>query len=107
MRTSPARFDRRAPASAAPPTRRGSPARSVADARAFLAVTQGPDEADLMSVTTPLDLSGPLESDVRGMRFALSIDYGGTWYVHPEIRAAVTDAADALADAGAVIEPID
>jgi len=85
----------------------GPLARSVDDARLFLAVTQGPDDADIQSVTVPLDLSGPLSSDVQGLRLALSLDYGGTWYVDPEIRAAVTAAASALADAGAVIEPID
>ena len=66
----------------------GPLARSVDDARRFLAVTQGPSDADIMSVTTPLDLAGATPSDVRGMRLGLSIDFT-TWYVHPEIEAAV------------------
>jgi Asp-tRNA(Asn)/Glu-tRNA(Gln) amidotransferase A subunit family amidase len=85
----------------------GPLARTVADARLFLAVTQGPDESDIQSVTTPLDLSGPAPADVRGMRIGLSLDYAGAWYVHPEIRAAVTAAGDALASAGAIVEPLD
>ena len=84
----------------------GPLARTVEDARRFLAVTQGPDEADIQSVTTPLDLSGPTPSDVRGMRIALTLDYG-TWFVHPEVRAAVLGAADALRDAGAIVDEID
>ena len=84
----------------------GPLARSTDDARLFLAVTQGPDESDIMSVTTPLDLSAPLSGDVRGMRFAISPDLGD-WYVHPEIAAAVLAAGDALRGAGAVVQPTD
>lgn len=83
----------------------GPLARTVADARLFLAVTQGPDECDPQSVTTPLDLSGPLDGDVRGMRFVLSIDHG-SWSVDPEIAAAVRAGADALTDAGAEVEEL-
>jgi Asp-tRNA(Asn)/Glu-tRNA(Gln) amidotransferase A subunit family amidase len=84
----------------------GPLARSVDDARLFLRCTQGPDDRDLLSVTTPLDLSGPTPSDVRGMRFGLSVDLG-SWYVHPEIEAAVVAAAHALEAAGAIVEPVD
>ena len=84
----------------------GPLARSVDDARLFLRCTQGPDERDILSVTTPLDLSGPTPADVRGMRFGLSLDLG-SWYVHPEIEAAVVAAAAALEAAGAIVEPVD
>ncbi len=84
----------------------GPLATSVDDARLFLACTQGPDEADLMSVTTPLDLSGSTPADVRGMRLGLSVDLG-SWWVHPEIAAAVSDTARLLEAAGAVVEPVD
>lgn len=84
----------------------GPLARSVDDARLFLRCTQGPDDRDLLSVTTPLDLNGVTPEHVKGMRFGLSIDLG-SWWVHPEIEAAVTAAARALEAAGAVIEPVD
>ena len=84
----------------------GPLARSVDDARLFLAATQGPDEADILSVTTSLDLSGVTSGDVRGLRIGVSIDLG-EWWVHPEIAAAVAATAEALADAGAVVEPVD
>jgi Asp-tRNA(Asn)/Glu-tRNA(Gln) amidotransferase A subunit family amidase len=84
----------------------GPLARSVDDARLFLAAAQGPDDADIMSVTTPLDLTGPTPSDVRGLRLGLSVDFT-TWWVNPEIESAVRAAGDALVDAGAVVEEVD
>jgi Asp-tRNA(Asn)/Glu-tRNA(Gln) amidotransferase A subunit family amidase len=84
----------------------GPLARCVDDARLFLAATQGPDDADIQSVTTPLDLSGPLPSSVAGMRLALSVDLG-CWAVEPAIESAVRAAAAGLAAAGAVVEEVD
>jgi Asp-tRNA(Asn)/Glu-tRNA(Gln) amidotransferase A subunit family amidase len=83
----------------------GPLARCVDDARVFLAATQGPNDADLMSVTTPLDLAQAVNGDVAGLRIGVSIDLG-CWAVHPEVEAAVRVAADALAGAGAVIVEI-
>ena len=80
----------------------GPLARCVDDARLFLSAAQGPNEVDLMSVTTPLDLSAAIDGDVRGMRIGLSIDLG-CWAVDPGVEAAVRNAADALAAAGATI----
>jgi len=80
----------------------GPIARCVDDARLFLRATQGPDESDLLSVTTPLDLTQPVIPDVHGKRIGFSIDLDD-WYVAPGVAAAVQHAADALSDAGAEI----
>ena len=74
----------------------GPLARCADDARLFLAATQGPDDADILSVPGPLDLSRPLDPDVAGLRLGVSVDLG-CWAVHPEIAAAVETAADRLA----------
>ncbi len=84
----------------------GPLARTVGDARLFLAVGQGPDDRDIMSLSPALDLSGPLEASVEGMRLALDVDLG-CYAVDPEVEAAVREAADALAGAGAVVEEVD
>lgn len=84
----------------------GPLARTVDDARLFLSVAQGPDERDIMSFTPPLDLSGSTDSSVEGMRLALDVDLG-CYAVAPEVDEAVREAADALADAGAVVEEVD
>ncbi len=83
----------------------GPLARHVDDARLFLAATQGPDDADILSVTTPLDLDQPQGVDVRGMKIGVSIDLD-VWHVEPDIAAAVRSAADALSDAGAEVTEV-
>jgi len=83
----------------------GPLARCADDARLFLAATQGPDDADILSIPGPLDLDRPLTGDVNGMRFGLSIDLG-CFTVDPEIAAAVTAAAERLAAAGAIVEEV-
>jgi Asp-tRNA(Asn)/Glu-tRNA(Gln) amidotransferase A subunit family amidase len=50
----------------------GSLARSVDDTALFLAVTQGPDERDIQSNGTPLDLADPIQPDVRGPLASIS-----------------------------------
>ena len=84
----------------------GPLARCADDARLFLAATQGPDDADIMSVPGPLDLAAPLDADLTGMRLGLSVDLG-CWAVDPEIAAAVTAAAERLEAAGARVEEVD
>jgi Asp-tRNA(Asn)/Glu-tRNA(Gln) amidotransferase A subunit family amidase len=84
----------------------GPLARTVDDARLFLHATQGPDDADILSVACPLDLSSPTPGSVRGVRLALSIDLG-LWAVDPAVEAAVRDAAAALGRAGAVIDEVE
>jgi Asp-tRNA(Asn)/Glu-tRNA(Gln) amidotransferase A subunit family amidase len=84
----------------------GPLARTVDDARLFVACTQGPDERDIMSLSPPLDLSCPLDGSVEGLSLALDVDLGFYW-VSPEVEAATREAAAALADAGAVVEEVD
>jgi Asp-tRNA(Asn)/Glu-tRNA(Gln) amidotransferase A subunit family amidase len=84
----------------------GPLARTVEDARLFLAVAQGPDERDIMSLSPPLDLSRPIDPSVEGMRLALDVDLG-CYAVAPEVDAAVRRAAQAFARAGAVVEEVD
>jgi len=84
----------------------GPLARTIDDARLFLACAQGPDESDIMSLSPALDLSGPLDRSVAGLRLALDVDLG-CYAVDPEVEAAVHEAAAALASAGAAVEEVD
>ncbi|HEY9287279.1 MAG TPA: amidase [Candidatus Dormibacteraeota bacterium] len=84
----------------------GPLSRTVDDARLFLQATQGPDDADILSVPCPLDLRNPTPSSVDGFRLALSIDLG-LWAVDPAIEKAVRAGAAALAGAGATVEEVD
>lgn len=83
----------------------GPLARCVDDARLFLHATQGPDEADILSMPAPLNLTALQTVDMKNVRVALSIDLG-CWAVDPAIEAAVRAAADALADAGATVNEV-
>jgi Asp-tRNA(Asn)/Glu-tRNA(Gln) amidotransferase A subunit family amidase len=84
----------------------GPLARTIADLRLFLAAAQGPDDRDIMSLSPPLDLSGPPDSSAEGLRLALDVDLG-CYAVDPEVEAATRAAAMALADAGAAVEEVD
>ena len=83
----------------------GPLARTVEDAALFLAVTQGPDEADPQSLP-PISLPDPLPRNLKGMKLALSIDLG-FHTVEAEIAANTRTAATALADAGAEVREVD
>jgi Asp-tRNA(Asn)/Glu-tRNA(Gln) amidotransferase A subunit family amidase len=84
----------------------GPLARTVADARLFLAAAQGPDNRDIMSLAPALDLSGSLDTSGHGLRLALDVDLG-YYAVDPQVEAATRAAAEALADAGAIVEEVD
>jgi len=84
----------------------GPLARTIDDASLFLKVTQGPDDADILSVPCRLDLQAPVPASVEGLHLALSIDLG-LWAVDSEIEDAVRAAAAALRDAGAVVEEVE
>lgn len=82
----------------------GPIARTVDDAWRYLRVTQGPSLRDPYSFHAPL--LGDLDTDVRGLRVALSIDLG-CWAVDPEIEASVRAAAERLRDRGAIVTEVD
>ena len=84
----------------------GPLARTVADARLFVATGQGPDERDIMSLSPPLQLGGPLDSSAEGLRLALDVDLGH-YAVDAEVERATREAADALVEAGAVVDEVD
>jgi len=83
----------------------GPLAGTVEDAWAFLNATKGPDDCDPMSLPAQ-DIAFDAEGDVRGLKFALSMDLG-FFDVSDEVRAAVEHSADALRAAGAVVETVD
>jgi aspartyl-tRNA(Asn)/glutamyl-tRNA(Gln) amidotransferase subunit A len=82
----------------------GPLARTVADTALFADQLIGPHPRDLASIRPALRM-GDIDSDVRGMRIALSQDLGD-WPVLPVIRKALTDTAAALRSVGAVVEEV-
>ena len=84
----------------------GPLARTVSDAALFLNVTKGPHERDIQSLPDIADIPLPLKDDLRGRRFALSVDFG-FFAVHEEIENNLRNAGAALSDAGAVVEEVE
>lgn len=80
----------------------GPMARSVADLRAAHEVLAGPDPRDPRAVPVPPE--GPPATPPVGV--AVVADPGGLG-VHPDVRAAVEDAASALEDAGYEVEEME
>ncbi|MCW2242348.1 amidase [Azospirillum canadense] len=87
----------------------GPLARTVEDAIAFMEVASGPSDEDIGSL--PLAFSGDRAragkppGDLRGCRFALSIDLG-YYEVQPGVEVVVRDAVRALRAAGAVVDEV-
>jgi aspartyl-tRNA(Asn)/glutamyl-tRNA(Gln) amidotransferase subunit A len=94
----------------------GPMARTVTDAALMLGCIAGPDPMDATSADVPVpDYLAGLEAGVRGLRIGLSPDYARLRYpdpytgelreqpISPEAQAAVEQAAEALASAGAEI----
>jgi Asp-tRNA(Asn)/Glu-tRNA(Gln) amidotransferase A subunit family amidase len=84
----------------------GPLARTIEDARLFLACAQGPDDRDLMSLAPALKLTDPLEGSASGLRLALDVDLG-FYAIDPEVESAVRESASALAEAGAVVDEVE
>lgn len=78
--------------------------RTVADAAAMLAVLAQPDARDPTQLP-PGDVT-PRPLDVRGLRIGLMLDAGWGDAVQPEVAAAITAAARAFEQAGAIVEPL-
>ena len=94
----------------------GPIAHNVPDAARMLQVIAGPDPQDSTALNVPIpDYLAELEKGVRGMRIGLSPDYFNLSFPDPgtgefqyadiqeEVGKAVTDAAQTLADMGAII----
>lgn len=80
--------------------------RTVADAALFLKICQGPDERDLNTLAPALSVPIPPPSDVRGMKLALSVDLG-YYHIDPDVEANTRAAAEALRQAGALVEEVE
>jgi Asp-tRNA(Asn)/Glu-tRNA(Gln) amidotransferase A subunit family amidase len=83
----------------------GPMARTVADCALFQNAVVGPHPADFVSLRPALRLPETFEG-IEGMRIALSVDLGG-WTVDPDVDASTRAAAEALREAGAVVEEVD
>jgi len=84
----------------------GPIARRVEDIARFLEVTQGPDDADILSQMHPTPLGDCLAGRVYGVRVALSVDLG-FYQVDPDVEANLREVAALLAAAGAIVDEID
>jgi aspartyl-tRNA(Asn)/glutamyl-tRNA(Gln) amidotransferase subunit A len=87
----------------------GPMTRTVRDAAMLMNVVCRPDARDWMSLPyQPVDYAAQLEGlSLRGLRIGLLADMRCGLPVHPEVSAALGQAARALANAGAVVEPIE
>lgn len=81
--------------------------RTVADAALMLAVLAQPDARDPTQLP-PLQPGGlaPRAPALRGLRLGLMLDAGWGEAVQPEVAAAITAAARAFEQAGAIVEPL-
>ncbi|MCZ6719963.1 MAG: amidase [Proteobacteria bacterium] len=80
--------------------------RTIADAALFLDICQGPDERDLNTLIPALEVPVPPPSGIKGMRLALSVDYG-YYAIDPDVEANTRAAAEAFKEAGAEVEEVE
>jgi aspartyl-tRNA(Asn)/glutamyl-tRNA(Gln) amidotransferase subunit A len=78
--------------------------RTVADAALMLAALARPDARDPTQLPPGQVLPRPLE--LKGLRLGLMLDAGWGDAVQPEVEAAITAAARAFEQAGAIVEPL-
>jgi aspartyl-tRNA(Asn)/glutamyl-tRNA(Gln) amidotransferase subunit A len=86
-------------------SRVGPITRTVGDAALMVDITSGRHVRDHFSLPDRSNLV-TAGGDVRGKKIALSLDLGD-WPVTLEVKAAVSDAARALEEQGAVVTPVD
>jgi len=83
----------------------GPMARNVADLALLLSVMAGPtDRSPIALETAGSVFSEPLETDLRGLRVAMSIDLGGSYDVDSVVGSIVDGQREVFADAGAVVD---
>ncbi len=81
--------------------------RTVADAALVLSVIAGPDDRDTRTVPVEagFDWLESLKGDLKGLRVAYTLDWGGYAAVDPQVRAVVTEAVKAFeSDLGCIVE---
>jgi Asp-tRNA(Asn)/Glu-tRNA(Gln) amidotransferase A subunit family amidase len=83
----------------------GPLARSCADAALFVEATQGPSERDIQSLTMPFGYTGSLESDVRSLRLAFSLDFG-FYAIDPEVERNTLEVVERLRQSGTTVEHV-
>lgn len=84
----------------------GPMTRTVADAALYMSVLSKPDRRDPMSLPyNRIDWMN-LDRDVKDLRIGLWLDAGFGSAVEPEVKAAVEAAAQAFANAGAIVEEV-
>ena len=84
----------------------GPMTRTVADAALMMGILSLPDERDHMSLPYQAIDWQDLDRDVKGLKLGLLLDAGVGLPVEPEVRDAVTAAAERLEAAGARVEPM-
>ena len=83
----------------------GPMTRTVLDAALLLTILAQPDRRDWMSLPyQPVDYAQALEQPLAGLRLGLMLEIGVGTPATAEVRAAVTEAARRLGEAGAVVE---
>ncbi|MDY0885321.1 amidase [Dongia soli] len=83
----------------------GPLARRVEDAVAFMAAAAGPSDEDISSLPIGFNLQSAAAADLKGRRFALSMDLG-YYAVQPGVEVPLRHAVEVLRAAGAVVEEV-
>ena len=83
----------------------GPLARTLADTALFLDVVQGADSSDIQSLPR-CELTLPPPGDIGGMKLALDVNLGFC-AVDPAVEANLRSTAEALRDAGAIVEEVE